>query len=685
MVDNRIMLKKAAAFSVAGATMLGLAVGSVVTANAATTSSNDITITTAKGNVTTTDATQHTLTAYKLASYENVVLDGDTVKNYGLKDVDGISEATFMAALQAAFVTDGAVNSNWTSLLKYDSLTGLSFTGNASNLSPMQFVAKYMYGTGTDTHTNTGVDGHETGEVDGDAIAATTNEIRRFAEYLKDHGELNNLTSYKSTAASTGDSTTATIDIPDGQEGIYLILDTNATDENGKTEDTLSRAMIVGTAVKKATDSYVDTIGSGDSTIQLGTITLKADNVTVEKTRDSQDTLNVGETQAFTINTFIPNYDADEYANPVGFTVNDTLSSNLTLNTNSVEVTVTNGKDTVKLSGDIGAVDSNDTGYYFANGKVAKDTGARDLVDKENSFSIALTRSALKTYSGYSLVVKYNATVQNVTNETTDNTASVVFSNDPYNNTFAVTNSSNTRVVQADLALQKIAMMTTNGTDKNYDYLDGAKFKVTTSDGTMLKWRAGTSTIDGKTYNTYELLPDNTTDSGTVTEITLNTASNAKDGSNVEISTLLQGLLSTDNNKTPEATTYTLTETEAPTGYVLGVHPLTVEVTITPAEADGVITGFTYALKTNNYDNFIDESDASVAKVETMAYNATDGNTHVISGAVRLENTTNPNDLAKTGGDIISILITAAVLAAAGAGIGIAAKKRRASQENAAA
>lgn len=663
MTDNRDMMKKAAAMSIAGVTLLGTAFGTAMTASAAIVDSNDITINESAGNVANTNLSKHTLVAYNLATYENAVFtdDGTEVENYGLKDNPNISEEVLMNALKAALVdADGNILPGWSDLIgpvRGNAANGIEFKGNAQNLSPMQFVAKYLYGAGTgadgdvdpDAHYNNDVDGHPAATVDDDPVVATKTEIRAFARSLQESGALSNGITATTTTDANG-TTTATIAVPDDASGIYLIVD--ETEPGDTSEDTLSRAMIVGTAIPNSDGKFVDTLANNGVT--LGQLNIKADNVTVEKTRDSQDTLNVGETQSFTIKTFIPNYKADEYnKDSLKFTVHDAPSSNLTLNKDSLKVYV--GGDAtsgtlLNLNKDYTIVDE-----------------ATD--DNPNGFAVALTQDAIWNNGGQNLTVQYNATVNNVTVDITDNTASVEFSNNPYDDTFATTDSDNVRILQADMSLEKIAMANKTATD--FTALDGAEFTVTTQgSNTPLKWRVS---ANGATYelvdDSYIAKPGETV----TTTVTLNSKT-------LGTPTTLMGLLKSDGNTTPTATTYVITETKAPAGYLLGAKPVSVTLTLTPnVDANGVITSITYSVAATGgaHQNFLDHTTPGLGSANVVPVNA-DGSTHLNAGVIRIENTTNPNDMAKTGGEITAILIAAAVLAVAGAGLGIAAKKRRA-------
>ncbi|WP_048340816.1 hypothetical protein [Bifidobacterium animalis] len=88
-----------------------------------------------------------------------------------------------------------------------------------------------------------------------------------------------------------------------------------------------------------------------------------------------------------------------------------------------------------------------------------------------------------------------------------------------------------------------------------------------------------------------------------------------------------------------------------------------------------------FDINSTTFANFIDESDAAVRNstpITTTSLDQTvDGKTVTVtkftSGLIRVENTTNPSDFAKTGGEITRVLVIVAVLAVIGGAFLIAA------------
>ena len=96
-------------------------------------------------------------------------------------------------------------------------------------------------------------------------------------------------------------------------------------------------------------------------------------------------------------------------------------------------------------------------------------------------------------------------------------------------------------------------------------------------------------------------------------------------------------------------------------------------VTVTPTfDAAGESTGAKVVVESANHANFIDLS--TVANATSPA--STNGTVYTL-GTARVENTKNISDFAKTGGEIVWLMVAAGAAAAAGVGLGIAVRRSR--------
>lgn len=253
---------------------------------------------------------------------------------------------------------------------------------------------------------------------------------------------------------------TATVAVPDnGGEGIYLIVETSDhTDGN-----TVSRAMVTGSPFKDG-NKFVDTLVNGNVTYTLGKLTLKADKVTVDKetykTGDSENPkdqlVGVGSKRGFQITTNVPEYmnayqDWVKSGKAPVFSIGDNPSNNVTPDRGTIEVykgSVANANK-LTLNTDYTVTDGNaDDPNDFSVNLTTTTTKA----DTTHVFTV-LDAEKLKALSGQKIIVRYNATVNSLA-DTTDNTTTVNFSNDPYEDKNG-TVTDNERSYEADLNLKK--------------------------------------------------------------------------------------------------------------------------------------------------------------------------------------------------------------------------------------
>lgn len=556
---------------------------------------NDILVKSTKASVD-----GHAFTAYRLGSYHDVQFEGDTLSGYNMVAENNL-DAVLKEAVKAAVIHNGVVDAGFTELVD----TAGEFKGEAKALSPLQFVNKYFHGAGSDVYGNEKAD---------------KTQLREFADYLVKNAKDKLGTGVK----ATGENGKVDFDLTDDQNGLYLITETTAADKQG--DQTVARAMVVGTALKHGAKYVNEAKG-----YKLGEIQLKADKVTVQKTVSAADqTAGVGSVRNFTITSNVPNYKADETG--VKYEIGDTPSANLSK------------ADKVKV-----AVDTNADGKY--------DTGDTELAANtdytveqhadNNGFTIKFktdTAAELAKISGKKLVVNYDMTVANLSTDTVSNQADVTYSNNPYDKSSSKTTKtpvdksvSNARLYHVDLNLEKVKY------GDAATKLQGAKFEVT-RDGQAVKF-----TVDNGS-----LVEDK---AGTATDFTMGKAH-------------LKGLAA--NSTTP--VTYHFKETQAPAGYVLGDHPVEFDVKVTPEAESGVLKKVKYEVSSQNHANFIDLG----LKTAEVAVNPAANTTAVTPDqAVLVENTTSLSNFAKTGGEILLYVALAAGLGVAGSATLYAARKRR--------
>lgn len=535
-------------------------------------------------------------TAYELGAYSNVQTANRQITGFNLTPANGVSDGEVRNWITAAAVTDGTVNPEYTDVLNADG----TFKGAAENLTPLQFVAKYFYGTAADRYGNQN---------------ASNTEMRLFAQAAAKSGLSNGV------SATGADNKVQFTNLP---EGLYLIVQ----DGTAATSQTLARAMVTGTTYTSGGTTYTDVHSATNGDFTIGSLFLKAEKVIVTKTTPKDQLVTVGSQREFTITTHVPMY--SDYANWTNqtFSISDAPSAALTVDANTIAVQA--GANTL----------TGGTDYTLTTGTPA------------NGFTVTLKDPL--TLSGKTITVTYTATVNSVTTNAITNTATVDFSNDPSSSSKhgEATTETPTELYVASSPLQKVKF----GTEQP---LQGAVFTVTSNDNPVkFDYDANSQTysVDAK---------------GTVPELTVSSDS----GINI-------AGLAADSER---PVTYTFTETKAPAGYVLGQTPVSFTLTVTPAFTDGKLTSVSFDINSTTFANFIDESDAAVRNSTPIATTSLDqtvgGKTVTVtkftSGLIRVENTTNPSDFAKTGGEITRVLVIVAVLAVIGGAFLVAARVRR--------
>ena len=611
------MVKKRLISTTAGlaiATML-MGAGFIGTANADEVANNDIVISAPNDGGTNMKAPTingRQFTAYRIGEYRDAQLDGADITGYDLDASEPMNTSIRTAIAGTLLNTDGTVKTPWGDRVAKDGST-VKFIGEAANLSPIQFVGKYFYGTGVDKYGNDHAD---------------KAEMRLFAQKLAKATNGFTGVEHKQATGAGGKAT-----FPIDNEGLYLIVQ-NGGDTDAS--ETIASAMVTGTPIK-VSDKWYDTVKNGDKTYKLGELNLKAEKVILTKTVDNTNPTRVNSQRKFTINTNVPDY-VTEYpawdASTIKFSITDNPSSNVSPDLNSITVHVDNK---ALIKGNNFTVDNN---------------GNTDT----NDFRINIINPT--TYSGKDVTVEYNGTITALTStddtakpDNTLNTAEAEFSNDPNANTTGTVNDTE-RLFNTGLTLEKVKM-----SDRNTKLAD-AEFRVT-SDGNPVYFNKA---ADGLSY---EMTGDSIGNVNTV-------KFGVNDGGTIKPVSIL-GL----GGDKDSAVTYTFTETKAPAGYVLGEKPVTFNVTVTPNyDNHHKLTGVTAKVASNDHANFIDLSDTDLRGVNGKTVQISNDTSKLDLGKIEVENTTNINDFAKTGGEVLMWAGLAAGLAIAG-GAAIAIAKKR--------
>ena len=617
-------------------TAMLMGAGFVATANAAEVNSNDITITqpaAVDNQLKPPTVDNRQFKAYRISDYSNAqVNDKGQITGYDMKVTNGFTDALIRDAIKAAIVSeDGTVANNFNTVVAYTN-SKVTFIGDAENLTALQFVGKYFYGTGADVYGNDNANSHQ---------------VRTFADYLLKH-----LPQEAVPVSATGANNQVTFDIPDEGEGLYLIVEDPKIDTTTDAfkGETVSRAMLTGTPIKVGTKLYNEVVNDGGKTYTLGTLALKAEKVTLTKDVQGTDHLiQLNSVRTFTINTNVPNYTID-YPNwqAKNFIITDNPSAN-------INPFVTEGDDTTVKNLKVEATKADGTKTTLAiNTDYTVDVTNSDS-DDANDFKISLTDPT--KWSGQKLNITYDGVLTATTPDGTTNTDQATvndvqldFSNNPNADDEMATLTDQEKLFNAQLDMEKVAF---NNVDEK---LVGAKFTATVNGDPV----TFTKSDDGLTYTVNK--------DATATDVTNEVVFGVlADGIKKPIT--LDGLA----GDTDQAVTYTFTETEAPAGYILGDNPVsfTVKVTQNFDKTTGESTGAEVVVESANHANFID-----LSEVANATSPRSEGGTVYTLGTARVENTKNINDFAKTGGAIMTMLALAGAATAAGVIASVAAKRR---------
>ena len=603
-----------------------------------TSANNDITITApttitapAGGtNLIAPTVDGRTFKAIRIAGYKNVAVKDGKITGFDLTLADRVTDSALTTAILAAYpsgvesvftVTDGKI----------------TLQGAYENMTLIQFIGQYFYGNGSDVYGNTNAD---------------SEAVRKLADSLMD-----SLSSNPAITA-TGSEGKVGINVPDGQEGLYLIVETTPNTDAGRGKgQTISRAMLTGTGATVDGTIYTQVStkhGDTNVTYTLGALNLKAEKVTLDKEVEHPDQLiQIGTSRQFTITTNVPNYQKDYPTwTPTTFQFTDNPSDNIDpFNTDGT--TVRN----LKLQS------SKDGGTTWTDMVASEYTQAKNDTTKDaNDFIVALTRKAIIAHQGERIKLTYDGVITSLKMDTADddahttlNTVDLDFSNNPNvtNDKARLTDDVNLYDVKLDI----------EKTDMETHKLLGARFDVTVG-GTKIKF---IKSANGDQYtavkarsaqdaNSVDSISVGYDDNGTVKPVTING-------------------LAADNSG---ATVYTFTETQAPEGYILGANPITFTVTLTPKDAnsDGTVDGVDAAVNAGTFRNFVvNRTSNTNTPVSGHEFNV---------GQVTVKNTKNISDLPQTGGTI-SKTIGAALATGAFATlliVGVKLRRKQMSDEN---
>ena len=596
-----------------------------------TPANNDITITApADGtNLIAPTVDGRTFKAIRIAGYKDVAVKDGKITGFDLTLADGVTDAALTKAILAAYpsgvprvftVTDGKI----------------TLQGAYENMTLIQFIGQYFYGNGSDVYGNK---------------SANSGAVRKLADSL-----MGSLSSDQAITA-TGSEGEVVINVPDGQEGLYLIVETTPNTDAGRGKgQTISRAMLTGTGATVGGTIYTQVStkhGGTDVIYTLGALNLKAEKVTLDKEVEHPEQLiQIGTSRQFTITTNVPNYQTDYPTwTPTTFQFTDNPSDNIDpFNTDG---TVRN----LKLQS------SNDGGTTWTDMDASEYTQAKNTTTEDsNDFIVELTRAAIKAHQGERIKLTYGGVITSLKMDTADddahttlNTVDLDFSNNPNVTDDKARLTDDVNLYDVKLDIEKTDMQTLK--------LLGARFDVTVG-GTKIKFiksangdqYTAVKADSAQNVNSVDSISVGYNDNGTVKPVTING-------------------LAADNSK---ATVYTFTETQAPEGYILGANPVTFTVTLTPKDAnsDGTVDGVDAAVNAGTFGNFVVYGPSSMnAPVSGHEFNV---------GQVTVKNTKNISDLPQTGGTI-SKAIGAALATGAFATlliVGVKLRRKQMSDEN---
>lgn len=325
-------------------------------------------------------------------------------------------------------------------------------------------------------------------------------------------------------------------------------LQATKTDENvtgnsvDLTELTMGQYLLTVKGVDKiytpTTVNLFPNYENSDWALNSATVNMKGEKPTITKSVDGDRTVNIGDEVTYTLNVLVPEYPED--AAEKVFNVGDKLGSGLTLVPGTIKVELVKADSTTE---DVTAADN----YTL-------DTdGGRTESNTDYTFQVEFKSTFLGNvkYAGKTIKVTYKAKVKNTAFEGTNplkNVAFLGYNTDPYDATSYKEKSDEKVVYTYGITVNKVK--------EDGAVLNDAEFELKKGN-TVLKF---TQKSDG--VYVYDATSS------------INTLSTGKNGNTLQ----LQGL---------DTGTYTLTETKAPSGYILPNGTIT--ITINDKEPDGQI------------------------------------------------------------------------------------------------
>lgn len=370
---------------------------------------------------------------------------------------------------------------------------------------------------------------------------------KKASDWAKSQTTLTNLTHTAEAADVSGSYVAQISDLP---YGYYVV-----SPQGGSTDD----SMTGNTPNKRGTDAILLNVKNNTPVEQK----LKTTYPTVQKTvkngtEDSNhNSAQVGDTVEFKLTSTVP--DMTEYTKGYTFKFTDTLSKGLTLNnTNETAGTFT---ATVKIGDQV-----------LTSGYTA--TFTKDATNGTTSLTVNMTnfRDNHLNDAGKTITVEYSATLNEnavVGKDGNDNTAKVVYSNDPNQDTTGESKEDKTYTYDFNFGIDKV------DADEKTKKLEGAQFELQDAKGTKID-------LVKVTDNTFRPKAHNTE---TVAQAT-------------DVKTDHDGVLNFTGLKEG---TYKVVETKAPTGYNKLSAPIEVVINANYGP-DGKLTDWGVTKSGETYD-----------------------------------------------------------------------------------
>ena len=342
-------------------------------------------------------------------------------------------------------------------------------------------------------------DNGETGTDNSTSTKPWTGQVRTFVNDLTNDDTLKNAAPSVTLGGITESDGVYSADLTMPTAGLYLIFDTT---DPVTGQDVNAIPMLVGTAITNASNKFVDE--NGDETgkwpsTYMGTVAVKNQTTTVSKTVNGEEAISVsiGDTVHYTVKAPLPTTTGFSSTNKYNFTLTDTpgIGQNVTIDTN---------KDAANATFKV-FVDVNDDGKYDegdvllprittnsteANGYKLKYTNNGEGVTAPSEFVgggevgfivdlanfVSSEDYQTKGYAGKNIVVQYQATI-------TANAPSAGVTNAVEVNSQNAVAKDQTTITYGGFSFTK--------TDATGAELAGAKFAIKNSDNKYLKQENG--------------------------------------------------------------------------------------------------------------------------------------------------------------------------------------------------